>query len=288
MSPSHEAPSPRGDGGLVRVRLRVQYDGTDFSGWARQRDRRTVQGVLEDALRVLLHLDEAPRTVCAGRTDAGVHARGQVAHADVPVGTWVEAARPVARLAGLLPPDVRVTAADLAPPGFDARWSAQSRRYAYRVDDSGSSTDPLRRGSVVAHPWPLDVARLNAASAPLLGEHDFAPFCKRREGASTVRTLLALEWMREADGVVVATVAADAFCHSMVRSLVGALLAVGDGRVDEGLPAQLLGRGTRGPEAMVAPARGLCLEEVKYPPDDELAAAALRARRWRGPAGDAD
>jgi tRNA pseudouridine38-40 synthase len=260
----------------------VQYDGTEYSGWARQRDRRTVQGVLEEALRVLLHLDEAPRTACAGRTDAGVHARGQVAHADVPAGTWVAAARPLARLAGLLPADVRVTEADVAPEGFDARWSARSRRYAYRLDDSGSTPDPLLRSWVVAHPWPLDVDRLNQASAALLGEHDFAPFCKRREGASTVRTLLELAWARDAEGLVVAGVEADAFCHSMVRSIVGALLPVGDGRSDTAVPAVLLARGTRGPEAVVAPARGLCLEEVRYPPDAELAGQAERSRRWRG------
>ena len=166
----------------------------------------------------------------AGRTDTGVHARGQVAHADVQAAQW-EAAGPVLRrLAGLLPPDVRARAIGLAPDGFDARFSALWRRYSYRVCDESAAADPLRRGDTLWHPRPLDVALMNEAAAALAGEHDFAAFCRRREGASTVRALLRLEWQRTAPGLAEAAVVADAFCHNMVRALTGALLAVGDGR----------------------------------------------------------
>ena len=278
----HEALSPDGGEGLVRLRLDLAYDGTDFAGWAAQPGLRTVQGVLAQALGVLLHLPE-PRVTCAGRTDAGVHARGQVAHVDVPEQAWrAHRRRAQAHLDGLLPPDVRVRRLGPAPPGFDARWSASSRRYGYHVRDDAAGADPLRRAFVVDHPRPLDLERLTAASELLTGEHDFAAFCRRREGASTVRTLLTLRWRRESDGLVVADVEADAFCHSMVRSLVGALLAVGDGRREPDWPAALLAGRERAPGVTVAPAKGLVLEAVRYPDDDALAAQAQRARRWRG------
>jgi tRNA pseudouridine38-40 synthase len=272
----------------VRVRLDLAYDGTDFHGWARQPGLRTVQGELETALTTALRTAEPVRVACAGRTDTGVHARGQVAHADVPADRWAEQGPGlVRRLAGLLPADVRVHGAVPAAPGFDARWSARSRTYAYRVSDRPGGADPLARGYVLHHAGrggaPLDVAALNEASQLLLGEHDFAAFCRRREGASTVRTLLELSWARDDEGLVVMHVRADAFCHSMVRSLVGALLPVGDGRRPAAWPASLLAAGRRDPVAEVAPPTGLCLEHVEYPPDSELAAQAQRAKRVRGP-----
>src|SRR5262249_32372132 len=143
--------------------------------------------------------------------------------------------------------------------------------------------DPLRRHAAVAWPRPLDLGVLRAASAGLLGEHDFAAYCRRREGATTVRRLLALTWRREPDGVLVATVEADAFCHSMVRSLVGALLAVGDGRRPVEWPASLLGLAERAGAVTVAPAHGLTLVHVAYPPDADLAARAAETRRRRMP-----
>ena len=275
----------------MRLRLDLAYDGSDFHGWARQPGLRTVQGTLEDALGTALRAGGPVRAACAGRTDAGVHARGQVAHTDVDTALWEPMSSPgrlVRRLAGILPGDVRVHAAAEAAPGFDARWSARSRTYAYRVSDRAGGADPLVRAHVLHHPGrgggPLDVDALNRASAALVGEHDFAAYCRRREGASTVRTLHDLRWEREADtGLAVMRVRADAFCHSMVRAIVGALLPVGDGRRSVDWPARILAGRVRDPDADVAPAIGLCLEHVAYPPDADLAAQARRARRFRGP-----
>lgn len=280
-------------GPQVRLRLDLAYDGSRFHGWARQPGLRTVQGEVEAALTVLLRQSAQVRLACAGRTDAGVHARGQVAHADVPADLWDALSSrgpeaPVRRLAGVLAEDVRVRQVRQAAAGFDARWSALSRTYAYRVSDLPGGADPLLRSHVLHHTGLrsglLDVDAMNAAAAALLGEHDFAAYCRRREGASTVRTLLDLRWEREADtGLAVMWVRADAFCHSMVRSVVGALLPVGDGRRPVSWPAEILAGARREPDADVAPAVGLCLEHVEYPPDDDLAAQAQRARRFRGP-----
>ena len=272
---------PLGEGGLARVRLDLAYDGTAFAGWAAQRDLRTVQGVLEAALGTLTRTDP-PRLTVAGRTDAGVHARGQVAHVDLPPAV-AEDRLLLRRLNGLLPPDVRVHRAAAAPPGFDARFSATWRRYRYRVADAPGLVDPLRRADTLAWPRALDLAAVRAASAGLVGEHDFAAYCRRREGATTVRALLDLGWERAGDGVLEMTVRADAFCHSMVRSLVGALLAVGEGRRPADWPAGLLARTERATDVAVAPPHGLCLEAVGYPPDDQLAARQQITRALRVP-----
>ncbi|MFI7618588.1 tRNA pseudouridine(38-40) synthase TruA [Nonomuraea terrae] len=279
---------------MVRLRLDLAYDGTDFSGWARQPGRRTVQGEIEQALGRILRLAEPAMLTVAGRTDAGVHARGQVAHVDVPEESLAELdgnrgpqsvderlSALVRRLGGVLPLDVRVRRVCVAPEGFDARFSALFRRYAYRVGDAAGGVDPLRRREVVWHNRPLDLSRLNVAAALLLGEHDFAAFCKKREGATTIRELQRLDWVREPDGVLVATVVADAFCHSMVRALVGSLLAAGDGRRPVEWPGAVLARAVRDSGVHVAPAHGLCLEEVGYPSDAELAARAEATRRVR-------
>lgn len=300
---------------MVRLRLDLAYDGTDFSGWAKQPGRRTVQGEIEEALGRILRLAEPPALTVAGRTDAGVHARGQVAHVDLDPGALgaldgrdrrggaggagdagdagdrapepgsaAELAERLSamrrRLAGVLPPDVRVRLVTVAPEGFDARFSALSRRYAYRISDAPGGVDPLRRREVVWYNRPLDVDRLNEAAAALLGEHDFAAFCKKREGATTIRELQRLDWAR-ADGLVVATVTADAFCHSMVRALVGSLLPVGEGRLPVDWPGGVLARAVRDSGVHVAPAHGLCLEEVRYPGAEELARRAAETRRVR-------
>jgi tRNA pseudouridine38-40 synthase len=268
--------------GEVRLRLDLGYDGSGFSGWARQPGRRTVQETVEAALERLLRLDAAPALTVAGRTDAGVHARGQVAHVDVPDGVWAPAAAAaIRRLAGLLPPDVRVHAVTPAPAGFDARFSALCRRYSYRVCDDPAAADPLRRADTLWHRRPLDVARMNEAALGCLGEHDFAAYCRRREGASTVRSLTRLVWERQ-EGTVVAEVVADAFCHNMVRALVGALLAVGDGRQPVTWPRDVLAARIRDPAVHVVPPHGLCLEEVRYPADADLLDRARATRRRRG------
>lgn len=278
----HAGPAPATVSGpaLSRLRLEVAYDGTGFAGWAAQPSRRTVAGVLIEALDRLF--GEVAGLVVAGRTDAGVHATGQVCHVDVPAHRWVALADSmIRRLAGLLPLDVRVTAAVPVPASFDARFSALSRRYAYRVTDAPHGADPLRRHDTLAWPRPLSLDALRAASAALVGEHDFAAFCKRKDNASTVRSLARLDWHREPDGVLVATVEADAFCQAMVRSLVGALLAVGDGRRPASWPVSLLARAERANDVVVAPPHGLTLVAVTYPDAAEYAQRAERTRRLR-------
>ncbi len=278
----------------MRLRLDLAYDGTDFHGWAAQPSLRTVQGTLEAALARVLRVPSVSVT-CAGRTDTGVHARGQVVHLDVgPEAAAAAVGRSEAppaeallrRLNGVLPADVRALRARQAAEGFDARFSAQWRRYAYRIADAPALVDPLARRSVLAWPRALDVTAMNEAAARLAGEHDFAAYCKKRPGASTVRALLELSWARDARGVAVATVRADAFCHHMVRALVGAMITVGEGRRASGWPGEVLAAGVRDPRVTVVHAHGLTLEEVAYPPDDELAAQARRTRAFRTlPAG---
>ncbi|MFD9632698.1 tRNA pseudouridine(38-40) synthase TruA [Streptomyces violascens] len=269
--------------GLVRVRLDLSYDGKDFSGWARQPlGRRTVQGEIEDALRTVTRSDVTYDLTVAGRTDAGVHARGQVAHVDLPEAVWAEhREKLLRRMAGRLPHDVRIWRIEEAPSGFNARFSAIWRRYAYRVTDNVGGVDPLLRGHVLWHDWELDVEAMNAASAALLGEHDFAAYCKKREGATTIRTLQELSWERGDDGIVTATVRADAFCHNMVRSLVGALLYVGDGHRGPEWPGKVLAAAVRDSSVHVVKPHGLTLEEVGYPADELLAARSKEARNMR-------
>jgi tRNA pseudouridine38-40 synthase len=241
-----------------------------------------VQQVVEEALGRLLMLSALPILTVAGRTDAGVHARGQVAHCDVPSQAWTPAAATACRrLARLLPPDAAVRSIEPAADGFDARFSALWRGYRYRVCDDPAAADPLRRHETLWYPKPLDIERMNAAAGPCLGVHDFASFCRRRDGATTVRELLRLEWQRPGPGVAVATVAADAFCHNMVRALVGAQLSVGDGSREASWLADVLAAAVRDPAVRVVAPHGLCLEEVRYPPDPELAARAQATRRVR-------
>ena len=265
----------------MRIRIDLAYDGTDFHGWAAQPGLRTVQGELSAALATVLRVPSVV-VVCAGRTDAGVHARGQVVHCDVEE-TPDRLGR---RLNGVLPPDVRVRRVAEAPEGFDARFSALWRRYAYRLVDTSAAQDPLLRRHVLAWPRPLDLDAMNRASQALVGLHDFASFCKRREGATTIRTLQELGWSRDADDVVTATVRADAFCHSMVRSLMGCLLAIGDGRRPPEWAAEVLTARARPAAVAVVEARGLTLEEVGYPADHELAARAEQTMARRSGSGD--
>ncbi|PXY32207.1 tRNA pseudouridine synthase A [Prauserella muralis] len=236
--------------------------------------------------------------VVAGRTDAGVHATGQVVHVDVvPFAGETSSGRlPVDangvpdldrmrhRWNRILPTDVRVLGATVAPAGFDARFSAVRRHYRYQVSDAPWGVDPLRRHDTLAWRRSLSVESMNEASEALLGLHDFAAFCKQREGATTVRELQQLVWTRVGEHDVHATVSADAFCHSMVRSLVGALLMVGDGRRPKSWPGQVLDSRVR--ESVVAPPHGLTLVRVDYPPDAELAARAELTRNVRAEVAD--
>lgn len=283
--------------GARRVRLDIAYDGSDFRGWATQPGLRTVQGVLEDALRRILRSDA--RLIVAGRTDAGVHATGQVAHVDLDEDQWERATRlrrdgstdpdpaaPLARkLRGVLGPyaDVAVKRTSTAPDGFDARFSAAWRRYAYRIADQTVGYNPLQRRDTTFVRAGLDIDAMDEAASTLIGLHDFAAYCKPREGATTVRTLLEFGWRRDADGVLVANVKADAFCHSMVRALVGACVAVGEGRLAIADVARLRDERTRTSAFTVLDARGLTLSEVGYPPDEQLAARAEQTRARRDP-----
>ncbi|MCR2823981.1 tRNA pseudouridine(38-40) synthase TruA [Microbacterium sp. zg.Y909] len=285
----------------MRIRLDIAYDGTHFRGWARQPQLRTVQGTIEDAIARILGGE--PRLVVAGRTDAGVHATGQVAHLDLTEAQAArlqarrgrgdgaeagadEAARIAAlagRIAGVLGqyPDVAVRRTSIAPDGFDARFSATSRRYEYRIADTVTGYDPLERHRTTTVRTSLDVAAMDAAARSLVGLHDFAAYCKPRDEATTIRTLLEFEWHRDAAGVLIAHVKADAFCHSMVRALVGACVAVGEGRLSPADVVELRDEGVRTSEFKVLAARGLTLTEVGYPADDLLAARAAQTRNRR-------
>lgn len=264
---------------VVRFRLDISYDGSDFHGWANQSGLRTVQGEIEKALALILRLDVAPRLTVAGRTDAGVHARGQVAHVDL--DDDIDPHRLLWRLRNLLDKDISMRDLTPAPTDFDARFSALQRRYVYRICDVPAGPDPLTRQHIYHHGKQLDTVAMNYAEQDLLGQHDFAAYCKPREGATTIRKLLQLSTLRRADGIIETTVVADAFCHSMVRALMGALIVIGQAKYEPAWAGQVLRDAVRLSNIEVMPARGLTLEEVTYPPDDQLAARAEVTRHRR-------
>jgi tRNA pseudouridine38-40 synthase len=295
----NDEPAIDSGGGLVRLRLDIAYDGTDFAGWAAQAGQRTVAGVLDEALSTVFRIPVKLRA--AGRTDAGVHATGQVAHVDVPAGALnhayprttragagsdvtAEAAAEfvplVRRLSRFLPTDVRVIDIGRAAAGFDARFSALRRHYEYRLSTAPHGVEPQQTRFVTAWPRPVDVDAMAAASRDLLGLRDFAAFCRHREGATTIRDLQRLDWSQDGDRVT-AYVTADAFCWSMVRSLVGALLAVGEHRREPGWCATLLESTRRSSDFAAAPPQGLTLVGVDYPPDDQLEARTKVTRDLR-------
>jgi tRNA pseudouridine38-40 synthase len=274
----------------VRLRFDIAYDGTDFAGWAAQAGQRTVAGVIGDALTTVFRTPV--RLWAAGRTDTGVHATGQVAHVDVPAAALpnVYPRSPRAgdpeflpllrRLSRFLPADVRVLEISRAPSGFDARFSALRRHYEYRLSTADYGVQPQQARYVTAWPRDLDVDAMGVASQDLLGLHDFAAFCRHRAGATTIRDLQRLDWSRE-DDLITAHVSADAFCWQMVRSLVGALLAVGEHRRTSQWCRELLSATERSSDFAAAPAQGLTLVGVDYPPDDELASRILITRDLR-------
>lgn len=275
----------------MRIRLDLAYNGTNFHGWARQKgDLRTVQGVLEDNLRMILRHPELQLTV-AGRTDAGVHASAQVAHFDVPDEALQQRSidgdpnRLVRRLARLLPEDVRVHACTEVPDTFDARFSALRRHYRYRITTHPRGALPTRSVDTATWPRPVDLQLMQAAADTLLGLHDFAAFCKPREHATTIRTLERFDWhdasTKEEPQLYIAEVTADAFCWNMVRSLVGTCLAIGQGQQALNFTAELLTLGHRSPQVRPAPARGLTLSGVDYPPPADLEKRASKTRAKR-------
>ena len=286
----------------TRLRLDIAYDGTRFSGWTRQPGLRTVQGELEAALgTVFRRHPPAPTLTVAGRTDAGVHATGQVAHLDLTdeqlAGLTARQRGKAARreedptdalrrrlngIAGLTS-DLYVARVTVAPPGFDARFSAIWRRYEYRVADTTSVRNPLLQNHTLWHPTALDAAAMDRAARALVGLWDWAAFCKPREGSTTVRSLQQFAWKRDDAGVLIATVQADAFCHSMVRALVGASIAVGEGRLAPERLLEIRDAQQRGSDFIVAPAKGLTLLEVGYPDANEFGSRAEQTRARRDP-----
>ncbi len=276
----------------MRLRLDIGYDGTDFHGWATQPGLRTVQEEIEASLAVLLRTEpgaQLPRLTVGGRTDAGVHARGQVAHLDVPdeMVSRITPRRVNGVLARRRSADVVVHAVRQVPEAFDARFGALRRRYEYRLRDENVRRDPLTARFTADVPRELDLDSMIRASDDLLGLQDFTTFCKAREGSTAVRELLCFDWWRTDEGVLVASIEADAFCHSMVRALVGSIVAVGGSRISHGDLVQLRDARERTSRFTVMPAHGLSLEEIVYPPDEELAARAEHTRARREVPSDA-
>jgi len=272
------------ESGFRRLRIDIAYDGTAFFGWATQPDKRTIQDLVEEAIACISRSDV--ESVVAGRTDAGVHATGQVIHVDLPETVFTDGLtyRDLRyKLNRILDEDVRIMEISDAPEGFHARFSALRRIYTYKILDNNEVIAPLSRYDVA--PWYrlLDVDLMNKASALVLGHHDFAAFCKFKEGGTTIRTLEKYQWHRDSEGLLIAEVIADAFCYSMVRNLVGAVVCVADGRKDPSWMAELLANKERVSDSLVFPARGLSLTRVEYPSDDEL---LDRARVTIGKRGD--
>jgi tRNA pseudouridine38-40 synthase len=284
-----------GGGGFLRVRLDLSYDGGPFNGWAVQPGLRTVQGSLEEALALIVR--HPVRVTVAGRTDAGVHARGQVVHIDLSESEWSglprgqeidPAAALLRRLRGALSRilldetgAIEVHDVGVAPEGFDARFSALWRRYSYRIADGPERWDPVLRRLTLWHKFALDEGAMNEGAAALLGLQDFRAYCKPRKGATTIRELQRLEFVRGSDGVLVANIQADAFCHNMVRALIGSALWVGEGLESPKWLHERLLAGVRDAKSVLAAPHPLVLEEVAYPSHSELFARAelTRARR---------
>jgi tRNA pseudouridine38-40 synthase len=283
-------PATGDGGGHVRLRLDIAYDGTQFAGWAVQPGQRTVAGVLDETLSTVFRTPV--RLSAAARTDTGVHATGQVAHVDIPTDALAfayprsrrlddpEFLALVRRLSRFLPADVTVRQIGRAAAGFDARFSALRRHYVYRLSTAPYGVEPLHARYVTAWPRELDVDAMKAGSQELLGLRDFRAFCRHREGATTIRDLQRLDWSRDGE-LITAHVTADAFCWAMVRSLVGALLAVGQHRRTPDWIRELLTAAGRSSDFAAAPARGLTLLGVDYPPDGQLAARSVITRELR-------
>ena len=253
------------ESGFRRLRIELAYDGTNFSGWATQPERRTVQTCIEEAISKIARVNV--ETIVAGRTDAGVHATGQVIHVDVPEEMGLDDLG--YKLNRILDEDIRIMKVSIAPEAFHARFSALRRGYTYKILDQNLPVPPINRVDIASWYRPLEVELMNEASALVLGHHDFAAFCKFREGGTTIRTLEKFEWERQGD-LLVATIVADAFCYSMVRNLVGAVVCVADGRKEAAWVGELLANKERVSDSLVFPARGLTLSFVEYPSDDQL------------------
>jgi tRNA pseudouridine38-40 synthase len=251
--------------GFSRLRVDLTYEGTNFSGWAKQPNERTVQEEVEKALGTITQTKVA--TIVAGRTDAGVHAKHQVIHTDLPTQTDINNLS--FRLNQILDADIRVLTAQWAPDNFHARFTAISRTYQYKIIDAGKVTAPLDRHDSTEWFRPLDIELMNSGSKLLLGVHDFFAFCKFREGGSTIKNLLTFNWYRDEKDVVICEISADSFRYNMVRNLVGAAVCVGEGRFKPEWMFDTLKNKERIPDSYVFPAKGLTLISVQYPPVEQ-------------------
>ncbi len=272
-------------GGFVRFRLDLAYDGTDFVGWAKQPNHRTVAGeLLKTFEKIFGKSDDDFSMRVAGRTDAGVHAKHQVCHLDIPEDRLVRIGRDplnAKRLNTLLPDDVIAHEFEPVSADFDARFSALGRHYRYTIADTQNKKDPRLVRYALEYKRMLDVEVLNQAASVLVGLHDFAAFCKPRKGASTIRNLKELHAVRQPDGLITIEIHADAFCHNMVRALVGSIVAVADSRITIADLERVLKTGSRGNRFRVVAAKGLSLESVDYPNPSEYAKQAELTRVMR-------
>ena len=262
------------EGGFRRLQINFSYDGTNFQGWAKQPNYRTIQGVLEELIGKIVRAKVD--CVTAGRTDAGVHATGAVLHVDIPEQE-LDIANFAFKLNRILEEDIRITSVREAPEGFHARYSAIARHYEYKIADGDRPISPLERHFVADWYRPLDLELLRASSHSLLGTHDFAAFCKWRENATTIRTLKDFSWNRDESGLLIAHICADGFGYNMVRNLVGAAVCVGEKRYDLDWIRRVLTERSRVSDSYVFPSRGLTLVKVDYPDDAQLPAIAKEA-----------
>jgi tRNA pseudouridine38-40 synthase len=242
------------------LKLVVAYDGTDFRGFAAQRDERTVEGELSATLARVLR--GSVTLSCAGRTDAGVHAWHQVVTCTASAETDLEVVR--RSVNSQLAPEIVVRSAEFADDAFDARRSASWRAYRYTIVNR-DAPDPFRARYAWWVPESLDLTPMRLAADPFLGEHDFSSFCRRGpEGSTSVRRVLESEWLDEGDGVLMYEIRATAFCWQMVRSIVGTLVDVGIGKIRPGEIMGILRTRDRSAAGRIAPPHGLCLWDVGY------------------------
>ena len=269
-------PTLNPESGFFRVRITLSYDGTNFFGWGKQADRRTVQGELEAALFKLFQ--QQLDTVVAGRTDAGVHASGQVCHVDLPENEYTDIAY---RLNRILTDEIRIKSVERTSPDFHARFGALRRHYIYKIKDGNGYIEPTARLDIA--PWyrDLNVDLMNQAAATLIGEHDFFSYARFRENATTIRELQRFEFERNEDGLIIARLSADAFLYNMVRSLIGTMVYIGEGRFNTDWAREVLEKKERPSDSVVFPAKGLTFTGVDYPADSELHARILKTMAIR-------
>lgn len=276
-------PTLNSGGGFFRARIDLSYDGTNFSGWGKQRDQRTVQGEVESALFTLFQ--QNLETTVAGRTDAGVHATGQVFHVDLPD---IDQGDLVYRLNRILSDEIRIKSVQKVSSDFHARFGALRRHYIYKIIDGNRAIDPLKRFDIA--PWyrELDLEKMNKAAEMLIGERDFFSFARFRENSTTIRDLQRFTFSRDESGLITAEISADAFLYNMVRSLIGAMVYIGEGRFPVDWAREVLERKERPSDSIVFPARGLTFVGVDYPEDSQLAARVAKTMALRKSINDLD